>query len=155
MSLFFANAISLGGEALISGALLPYCFLEIVAPPTGRVLLKKISFNSAGAAARSYTYGLGNPAAAGISPSMTWPLVAADPSTPVPSLTIATAWAVEPTQPTKFFRRLTDLASQPDPGWNFPQGLGIYNGESLAVWVTGISGSSNRVNVGFSLEIDA
>lgn len=59
------------------------------------------------AAATASTYGLGRPAAVGVTPTSPITVLAANPSDPAGASAHAVAWGTGPTVPTQFLRRIT------------------------------------------------
>ncbi len=59
------------------------------------------------AAATASSYGLGRPAAIGVTPTSPITVLALNPMDPVGTATTAGAWGTGPTVPTQFLRRLT------------------------------------------------
>lgn len=88
------------------------------------------------AAATASVYGIGRPAAIGITPTSPVTVVAEEqPNIPTGVTTTAVAWGTGPTVPTAFFRRV------PLPGTigagiivTFPRGLGIPVASSIVLW---------------------
>lgn len=87
-------------------------------------------------AATASVFGLGRPAAIGITP--TTPLTALDEQDgngPTGLTTCAIAWATPPTAPTNFFRRVSTAATIGDGViWTFPRGLGLPVTGSIVIW---------------------
>jgi hypothetical protein len=112
---------------------------ELIAPATRSISVQEVLVVLA--AATASTFGLGRPAAKGVTP--TTPVVLLDErGSDGPLATrVAVAWATGPTVPTQFYRR-TSL-----PGtisafqlWTFPNGLIVPAGLSLVVWNIGTNG---------------
>jgi hypothetical protein len=59
------------------------------------------------AVATASSYGLGRPAAVGVTPTSPITTLAANPMDPAGSFTTAVAWGTGPTVPTQFLRRIT------------------------------------------------
>ncbi len=59
------------------------------------------------AVATASTYGLGRPAAVGVTPTSPITVLASNPSDPTGTGTTAVAWGTGPTVPTQFLRRIT------------------------------------------------
>ncbi len=88
-------------------------------------------------AATAGVYGLGRPAAIGVTPTtpVTF-LDEADGGGPAGNTTAAVAWGTGPTVPTNFFRRLTCPATiGAGVIWTFPRGLGIPVSASIIIWI--------------------
>ena len=87
-------------------------------------------------AATAGVYGLGRPAAIGVTP--TTPLTALDEGDgngPAGLTTCAVAWGTGPTVPTNFLRRLSTPATI-GAGiiWTFPRGLSLPVSGSIVIW---------------------
>ena len=77
-------------------------------------------------AATASTYGLGRPAAAGVTPTSPVLLLAEDPANPAATVNSALAWATSPTNPTDALRRWASPATiGTGVIWTFPRGLMI------------------------------
>ena len=85
--------------------------LELRTASTDRIRLEEIGLSLN--AATASTFGIGRPAAIGITPTspITW--LAQDPGSPAGTAQTALAWAIGPTIPANFFRR-----------WNLPATIG-------------------------------
>lgn len=82
------------------------------------------------------TYGLGRPAAIGITPTSPQTILAEDPGEPAGTVTVCVAWATPPTVPANFFRRITCPATiGAGVIWTFPRGLIIPISFSIVIWV--------------------
>jgi hypothetical protein len=80
-------------------------------------------------------YGLGAPAAIGVSPTTPAALVFEDGgNTSTPGTTTALAWGTSPTNPTVFQRRVS-LPATVGAGicWSFPRGYGILKAKTLVI----------------------
>lgn len=86
-------------------------------------------------AATAGVYGLGRPAAIGITPTTPVTLLG-DDSNDTATVTTALAWGTGPTVPTAFFRRVTCPATV-GAGvlWIFPRGIIIPVSSSVVVWI--------------------
>ena len=110
---------------------------EIRTAATGKPKLMEIGLSQT--AATASTYGLGRPAAIGVTP--TTPITVLDESDgggPAGLTTTAIAWGTPPTVPVQFIRRVSTPATI-GAGiiWTFPRGLGIPISNSLVVWNLG------------------
>ncbi len=89
------------------------------------------------AAATASVYGLGRPAAIGVTPTTPVDFEAEDPADVAiaSALQSALAWATGPTVPAKFFRRMS-LPATIGSGviWTWPKGLAIPVSSSLVLW---------------------
>ena len=95
------------------------------------------------AAATASTFGIGRPAAIGVTPTSPVTLVAEDTAAPAGSGQSALAWGTAPTAPTAFIRRFT-LPATVGAGviyswWNGP-GLIIPTSSSLVLWNLAVNG---------------
>jgi len=87
------------------------------------------------AAATASVYGIGRPAAIGITPTSPVTVLAEDPALPAGTVTTALAWGTGPTVPVDFFRRIS-LPATIGTGviWAFPRGLCIAVSNSIVFW---------------------
>ncbi len=87
------------------------------------------------AAGTASTYGLGRPAAIGVTPTSPVTVLAEDPAHPAGTVTTALAWATGPTAPTDFFRRIGFPATiGVGVVWIFPRGLVVAISSSIVIW---------------------
>lgn len=86
-------------------------------------------------AATASVFGLGRPAAIGVTPTTPVTFLAEDPGDAAATVTAALAWATGPTVPANFFRRIS-LPATVGAGviWTFPKGLLIPVSSSLILW---------------------
>jgi hypothetical protein len=86
------------------------------------------------AAATASVFGLGRPAAIGITPTAPVTLLGEDPIDTFSTVQLALAWATGPTSPTGFYRRIP-LSATIGAGiiWTFPRGLIISPSSSLVI----------------------
>ena len=119
--------------------------IEIIAGATIRVKILEISVILA--AATASVFGLGRPAAIGLTPTTPVTALPEDDVDPTGSYTTALAWATPPTIPTTFLRRF-NLAAAVGAGivLTFPQGLYITASESIILWNISATGVSD-INV--------
>lgn len=98
-----------------------------------RVMEVAISQNAATAG----VYGLGRPAAIGLTPTSPQNFVAeGDAGAPTSLSTAAVAWGTAPTVPTNFNRRMSCPASiGAGVIWTFPRGLDIAATNSIIIWI--------------------
>lgn len=101
-------------------------------------------------AATASVYGIGRPAAIGITPTtpITW--LAEDPAEPAGTAQTALAWGTGPTVPANFFRRV-NLPATIGAGFilTFPRGLAIAVSSSIVLWNLQANGAVNCYVVGF------
>ena len=115
--------------------------LEIIAGPTDSPVITRIelAFICGSAGATATDLGLGYPAAQGVSPQapVLTPSVY-DPNNAPTAVSVATAWRIAPTPPTKYLRRAQAIptvgASTAMFAWNFPRGLKLAPSSSLVVY---------------------
>lgn len=82
-------------------------------------------------------FGLGRPAATGITPTTPQTFLdESDGNGPTGNTTAAVAWGTGPTVPANFFRRVTCVATiGAGVIWTFPRGLGVPVSKSIVVWI--------------------
>ncbi len=119
--------------------------IEIIAGATYRVKILEISIIMAAATASEF--GIGRPAAIGITPTTPVTFLAEDPLEAAATITCALAWATPPTVPANYFRRCS-LAAAVGAGivFPFPKGLYITASSSIIVWNISATGVSD-INV--------
>jgi hypothetical protein len=95
------------------------------------------------AAATASTYGLGRPAAIGVTPTSPVDFLPEDPADITVSAQVqsALAWATSPTVPVNFLRRIS-LPATIGTGiiWTFPRGIVIPASGSLVLWNAALNG---------------
>jgi hypothetical protein len=119
--------------------------IEIIAGAACRPRIHEIGIFMA--AATASVFGIGRPAAIGVTPTSPVTLLAEDSSDPAGEVTTALAWGTGPTVPTGYFRRVS-LAAAVGTGiiFTFPEGLYIEAAASLVVWnITGTGVSDIHV----------
>ncbi len=86
-------------------------------------------------AATASVYGLGRPAAIGVTPTSPKTGLAEDQGGPTGSASTAVAWGTGPTVPANFFRRVS-LPATIGAGiiWTFPRGIVVSVSNSLVDW---------------------
>jgi hypothetical protein len=101
-------------------------------------------------AATASTYGLGRPAAIGVTPTSPVDFLPEDPADVLASgaLQSALAWATGPTVPAAFLRRI-NLPATIATGviWTFPKGIVIPVSSSLVLWNLAANGAVNAYAV--------
>jgi len=115
--------------------------LEIINDGTSTVKLLELTITMA--ATTASTFGIGRPAAKGITPTSPVVLAPEDSSVPDSLVKAALAWGTGPTIPAKFFKR-TSLPATVGAGRviAFPKGISIPVGGTLIIWnlsATGVS----------------
>jgi hypothetical protein len=110
---------------------------EIIAASTDKPKIMEICISQV--AATASLFGLGRPAAIGVTPTTPVTLVdEQDGGGPVGVTRTAVAWATPPTVPTVFLRRLcTPATIGAGIIWTFPRGLGLPTSGSVVVWNAG------------------
>ena len=86
-------------------------------------------------AATASVFGLGRPAAIGVTPTSPVTFLAEDPGAPASTVQATLAWATGPTVPANFLRRIS-LPATVGAGviWTFPRGLIIPISSSIVLW---------------------
>jgi hypothetical protein len=113
--------------------------LEIFTSATDRAAILEIGISIV--AATASTFGLGRPAAMGITPTAPVTLLPEDSGSPAGTVQTALAWGTQPTVPTAFLRRVS-LPATIGAGiiWTFPRGLIIPVSFSIVIWnITAVS----------------
>jgi hypothetical protein len=107
--------------------------LEVRTAATNRARLMEMNITLA--AATASVYGIGRPAAIGVTPTSPITVLAEDPADPVGTVQTALAWGTAPTVPANFFRRIA-LPATIGTGrtWVFPRGLIIAVSSALVLW---------------------
>lgn len=102
------------------------------------------------AAATASTYGLGRPAAIGVTPTSPVDFLPEDPAEPTVSGLVqsALAWSTGPTAPTGFLARI-GLPATVGTGviWTFPRGLVIPVSGSIVLWNLATNGVTDAYAV--------
>jgi hypothetical protein len=81
-------------------------------------------------------YGLGRPAAIGITPTSPQTVLAEEPAGPAGTVTVCVAWGTGPTVPANFFRRVSCPATiGAGVIWTFPRALIIAASSSIIIWI--------------------
>lgn len=116
--------------------------LELRTAATDRAALLELGLTLN--AATASIYGVGRPAAIGVTPTspITW--LAEDPGSPAGSAQTALAWGTGPTVPANFFRRV-NLPATIGAGiiLVFPRGLIIAISSSVVLWNIGTDSAVN------------
>ena len=109
------------------------------------------------AVATASTYGIGRPAAIGITPTSPKTVLPSNPSDPAGTATTAVAWGTGPTVPAEFLRRIT-LPATVGAGviWTWELGRFIIGPGNAAAGVASIvvwnlATNANNMNLYFSL----
>ena len=114
---------------------------EIIAAATDKPKIMEISISQT--AATASLFGLGRPAAIGVTPTSPVTLVdEQDGNGPTGLTKTAVAWGTPPTVPVTFMRRLATVAAI-GAGiiWTFPRGLGVPVNGSVVIW----NGGTNSI----------
>lgn len=111
------------------------CWEIITGATPGRAKIYEIGITLA--AATASTFGLGRPAAKGVTPTSPVNFQVEDPNDILASGVVqsALAWGTDPTIPANFFRRMS-LPATVGVGviWSFPKGLVIPVSSSIVIW---------------------
>ena len=107
--------------------------LEVRTTSTDRARIMEVGITIN--AATASVFGLGRPAAIGVTPTTPVTVLAEEPAEAAGTCTTALAWGTGPTVPTNFFRRVS-LPATVGAGivWTFPRGLIISISSSIVVW---------------------
>lgn len=107
---------------------------EVIAGSSKKIKIMELGISQN--AATAGVYGLGRPAAIGITP--TSPLTALDEgdgSDGTGTMKCAVAWGTAPTVPTNFFRRISCPATiGAGVIWSFPRGLSLPTSGTVVIW---------------------
>lgn len=108
------------------------CF-ELRTTATQRIRIMEIGITLAAAAAS--TFGLGRPAAIGVTPTSPVTVLPEDPADATGASTTALAWGTGPTAPTAFLRRI-GLPATIGAGiiWQWQNGLIVPVSSSMVLW---------------------
>ncbi len=112
---------------------------EVISPSTNKPKIFEVGFSNAAATAGQF--GLGRPAATGITPTSPQTFIdESDGNGATGVCTAAVAWGTGPTVPANFFRRVS-VTNVIGAGviWTFPRGLGLPVSKSIVIWVIGTS----------------
>jgi hypothetical protein len=127
---------------LTTGVTAATAALEVRSTSTDRAAL--LEFGAWLNAATASTYGIGRPAARGVTPTspITW--LAEDENAPAGTIQTALAWGTGPTVPANFFRRI-GLPATIGAGFliAFPRGLIMAVSASVVLWNIGTDGAVN------------
>lgn len=131
MAIFSASQRTTTGTAAAAG----WEVFPSTATPKPRVMEVGISQ----AAATASQYGLGRPAAKGVTPTTPVTFLDEQDGNNNTGLTqCAIAWGTPPTVPANFFRRLSTPATiGAGVIWTFPRGLAIVANVSIVIWNVG------------------
>lgn len=101
------------------------------------------------AAATASVYGIGRPAAIGVTPTTPVTVLAEElPNLPLGLTTTAVAWGTGPTVPVQFLRRIP-LPATVGAGYiaTFPRGLGIPVASSIVLWNITANSAATDINL--------
>jgi len=108
---------------------------ELRTSSTDRVRLLHFSCGANTGVATGYCFGLGRPAAIGVTPTTPVTFLADNPDSPAATATLTTAgWGTAPTAPANFFRRFFNNSRGAMGFFTFPQGLAVDVSASLVLW---------------------
>ena len=109
--------------------------------------IKEIGLTSETQPLSTAGFAIGVPANTPVATTSTLGL-AEDPSRPVSTVNIDTAWSTAPTAPTVFYRRMAQTGIGAGIIWSFPKGLIIPVSSWLVIWnQSGNTGAALDVNV--------
>lgn len=139
---YYLSGLSIPGQALVqniapAGAA---AIIEIIAGPTDSPIITQISCGALNSGQNFCGFGLGVPAVRGIGQQPPiFPPGIYDPNNAQSSVTVASAWQIPPTAPTKFLRRVSfnSIALAQDSLWSyltFPRGLKLNPSTSLVLF---------------------
>ncbi len=108
---------------------------EIISASTNKPKIMELGFSQVTAVAGSY--GLGRPAATGVTPTSPQTFIdEADGGGPNALTTAAVAWGTSPTVPANFFRRITCPATIGAGAiFTFPRGWTLPISKSVVLWI--------------------
>lgn len=114
--------------------------VRTTATDRGKVMELAATLNAATAS----TFGVGRPAAIGVTPTSPITVLAEDSGSPAGTVTTALAWGTGPTVPVNFFRRW-NLPATIGAGFSFvfPFGLTIAVSNSIVLWNISTTGAVN------------
>jgi hypothetical protein len=124
---------------------------ELRTASTDRARLLHLNFCASTGVATGYNFGLGRPAAIGVTPTTPVTFLADDPADPAATTTLTTAgWGTPPTVPAAFFRRFMCSDRGLTTFFTFPRGLAISVSSSLVLW--NVFKASDLVEVSWTLD---
>jgi hypothetical protein len=91
----------------------------------------EVSYNLTATAGSAWTFGIGRPAAIGVTPTTPITFIAENPDDPAGTVQSAIAWGTAPTAPANFFRRFRYFGVV-EVQWRFDEGLVIGISSSIA-----------------------
>lgn len=107
---------------------------EIRTASTDRAAILEIGISQN--AATAGVYGIGRPAAIGVTPTSPQTVLPEDPNEPTGTVTVCVAWGTGPTVPANFFRRVSCPATiGAGVIWTFPRALMVAVSSSVIVWI--------------------
>jgi hypothetical protein len=107
--------------------------VEIYTPST--LAIKIMEIGLAQVTATACIYGLGRPAAQGVTPVPVLFQAEQNSSDPAAKTNASLSWGTSPTQPTIFMRRVaTPAAVGAGVIWTFPRGLQLPASSSIVIW---------------------
>jgi hypothetical protein len=121
-----------GIERLTTNIGSPLASYELRTASTDRAKVERIGIFVRAAA--SALYGIGRPAAIGVTPTSPATWLALDPAEPAGTVQTALAWGTGPTSPVNFFRRFTLAVNSEGIIFTFPSLLTIAISSSIVLW---------------------
>jgi hypothetical protein len=108
---------------------------EIFTTASDRALLLEIGWSKTVSPASAWTFGIGRPAAIGVTPTSPVTFLAEDPASPAGTVESALAWGTGPTAPANFFKRDRFFHRKFQiMSWIFPNGVIIAVSKSIVLW---------------------
>jgi hypothetical protein len=133
-----------GQERLTTGTTIATAGYELRTASTDRGKVERISIFIR--AATASTFGIGRPAAIGVTPSSLATWLVLDPAEPAGTVQSSLSWAIGPTAPANFFKRIQLAVNSEGIILTFPTLLVIAVSSSIVIWnITAVAAS--HVNV--------
>ena len=108
---------------------------EIRTSSSDRARLLEFRYSKGATLTGTTRWGLGRPAAIGITPTSPITFLAEDPADPAGTVQSALAWGTSPTAPVNFFKRDTMFhAKDHFVRWTWPKGIVIPVSSSIVMW---------------------
>jgi hypothetical protein len=121
-----------GSERLTTSGTIATAAWELRTASTDRGKVERIGIFIR--AATASTYGIGRPAAIGVTPTSPATWLAHDPAEPAGTVQTALAWGTGPTAPANFFKRIQLAVNSEGIILTFPQLLVIAVSSSIVLW---------------------
>jgi hypothetical protein len=121
-----------GSERLTTGTTAATAAYELRTASTDRGKVERIGIVLR--AATASRYGIGRPAAIGVTPTSPATWLALDPADPAGTVQTALAWGTGPTVPANFFKRILLAVNSEGIILTFPDLLAIAVSSSIVLW---------------------